>query len=113
MAAQPQEMMDGLSMAETTPGPLIMVVQFVGFMGAYRNPGAFAARRGHSRSGHYGLGHVCPLFSWIFLCAPYIRCLRGNLKSHAALSSITAAVVGVCAEPGDLVRHPCALRGRR
>ena len=93
---KPAEMMDGLGMAETTPGPLIMVVQFVGFMGAYRNP------RGLPPLAAGMLGAVItvwvtfvPCFYWIFLGAPYIERLRGNLNLSAALSSITAAVVGV------------------
>jgi chromate transporter len=92
----PGEMLDGLGLAETTPGPLIMVVQFVGFLGAYRNPGGL----------HPLLAGVCgslitvwvtfvPCFLWIFLGAPYIEALRGNRVLHAALSAITAAVVGV------------------
>ena len=90
------EMLDGLGMAETTPGPLIMVVQFVGFMGAYRNPGMldpFVAGT---------LGALittwvtfAPCFLWIFLGAPYIEHLRGNRHLSAALEGITAAVVGV------------------
>ena len=93
---KPTEMMDGLGMAETTPGPLIMVVQFVGFMGAYRNPGGLPPLAAGV------LGSVItvwvtfvPCFFWIFLGAPYIERLRGNLNLSAALSSITAAVVGV------------------
>ncbi|MCE9526462.1 MAG: chromate efflux transporter [Planctomycetales bacterium] len=93
---KPAEMMDGLGMAETTPGPLIMVVQFVGFMGAYRNPGSLPPLAAGM------LGAVItvwvtfvPCFFWIFLGAPYIERLRGDLNLSAALSSITAAVVGV------------------
>lgn len=93
---QPGEMLDGLGMAETTPGPLIQVVQFVGFMGAYRDPGPFSPLV----SGI--LGSIVttwvtfvPCFLWIFLGAPYIERLRGNRLLSAALSSITAAVVGV------------------
>jgi chromate transporter len=93
---QPGEMLDGLGMAETTPGPLIMVVQFVGFMGAYRNPGALDPMLAGS------LGAILttwvtfvPCFLWIFLGAPYIEALRGNQSLSAALSAITAAVVGV------------------
>lgn len=93
---QPGEMLDGLGMAETTPGPLIMVVQFVGFMGAYRNPGALDP----IVSGILGSlvttwVTFVPCFLWIFLGAPYIEALRGNQKLGAALSSITAAIVGV------------------
>jgi chromate transporter len=92
----PGEMLDGLGMAETTPGPLIMVVQFVGFMGAYRNPGSLDPLWAGV------LGSVLttwvtfvPCFFWIFLGAPYIEKLRGNRQLSAALSAITAAVVGV------------------
>ena len=93
---QPGEMLDGLGMAETTPGPLIMVVQFVGFMGAYRNPGPFSPLVG-GIVGSLLTTWVTfvPCFFWIFLGAPYIEQLRGNRLLSAALSSITAAVVGV------------------
>jgi chromate transporter len=92
----PGEMLDGLGLAETTPGPLIMVVQFVGFMGAFRHPGALSPLLAGV------LGSLVtvwvtfvPCFLWIFLGAPYIEALRGNRALHAALSAITAAVVGV------------------
>jgi chromate transporter len=92
----PGEMLDGLGMAETTPGPLIMVVQFVGFMGAYRNPGMldpmFAGFLGAMITTWVTF---VPCFLWIFLGAPYIEALRGNQSLSAALSAITAAVVGV------------------
>ena len=92
----PGEMLDGLGMAETTPGPLIMVLQFVGFMGAYRNPGALDPML----AGTIGAllttwVTFVPCFLWIFLGAPYIEALRGNKALSAALSAITAAVVGV------------------
>jgi chromate transporter len=93
---RPNEMLDGLGMAETTPGPLIMVVQFVGFLGAYRNPAPFSPMLAGV------LGSLVtvwvtfvPCFLWIFLGAPYIERLRGNRLLSAALSTITAAVVGV------------------
>jgi chromate transporter len=92
----PGEMLDGLGMAETTPGPLIQVVQFVGFMGAYRDPGLlhpFAA--GVAASVLATWVTFVPCFLWIFLGAPYIENLRGNRSVSAALSAITAAVVGV------------------
>jgi len=90
------QMMDGLGLAETTPGPLIMVVQFIGFMAGWNYPG------GLSPIGGAILGSLVatyftflPCFLFIFLGAPYIEKLRGNRKLSAALSSITAAVVGV------------------
>jgi chromate transporter len=93
---QPGEMLDGLGMAETTPGPLIQVVQFVGFMGAYRNPGNMPPLLAGV------LGAVLttwvtfvPCFLWIFLGAPYIEKLRGQRPLSMVLSAITAAVVGV------------------
>jgi chromate transporter len=93
---QPGEMLDGLGMAETTPGPLIQVVQFVGFMGAYRQPGTLSPMVAGL------LGAILttwvtfvPCFLWIFLGAPYIEHLRGNKSLSTALSAITAAVVGV------------------
>jgi chromate transporter len=92
----PGEMLDGLGMAETTPGPLIMIVQFVGFMGAYRNPGILDPLT----AGILGAllttwVTFAPCFLWIFLGAPFIETLRGNKALAAALSAITAAVVGV------------------
>ena len=92
----PGEMLDGLGMAETTPGPLIMIVQFVGFMGAYRNPGMLDPLA----AGVLGAllttwVTFAPCFLWIFLGAPFIESLRGNKALAAALSAITAAVVGV------------------
>lgn len=90
------EMLDGLGMAETTPGPLIQVLQFVGFMGAYRNPGTLDPLLAGV------LGSIVttwvtfvPCFLWIFAGAPYIEYLRGRRSLSAALSAITAAVVGV------------------
>jgi chromate transporter len=92
----PGEMLDGLGLAETTPGPLILVTQFVGFLAAYRNAGALDPLAAGL------LGAVLtswvtfvPCFLWIFLGAPYIEALRGRRGLAAALSAITAAVVGV------------------
>ena len=92
----PGEMLDGLGMAETTPGPLIMVVEFVGFLGAYRHPGGLDPLTAGI------LGAVIttwvtfvPCFLWIFLGAPHVERLRGHRDVNAALSGITAAVVGV------------------
>lgn len=93
---QPGEMLDGLGMAETTPGPLIQVVQFVGFMAAYRNPGTLDPMwAGILGSVIVTWVTFVPCFLWIFLGAPYIEYLRGNVRLTAALSGITAAVVGV------------------
>jgi chromate transporter len=87
---------DGLALAETTPGPLIMVLQFVGFMAAWRNP------QGMTQTASAITGALIttyatflPCFIFIFVGAPYIEVLRGNKKLTAALSGITAAVVGV------------------
>jgi chromate transporter len=93
---KPGQMMDGLGLAETTPGPLIMVLQFVGFMGGWQHP------QGLSPLLAATLGALLttwatftPCFLWIFLGGPYIERLRGNVKLTAALSAVTAAVVGV------------------
>ncbi|MFN6946439.1 MAG: chromate efflux transporter [Cytophagaceae bacterium] len=92
----PGEMLDGLGMAETTPGPLIQVVQFVGFMGAYRNPGNLDPMwAGVFASVVVTWVTFIPCFLYIFLGAPYIEYLRGNKSLTTALSGITAAVVGV------------------
>ena len=92
----PGEMLDGLGMAETTPGPLIMVTQFVGFMGAYRQPGGLdplvAATFGAVLTTWVTF---VPCFLWIFLGAPFVERLRSNRALSAALAAITAAVVGV------------------
>ena len=92
----PGEMLDGLAMAETTPGPLIQVVQFVGFMGAFRNPGVLDPMvAGIIGSLVTTWVTFMPCFLWIFVGAPYIEYLRGRKALTAALSAITAAVVGV------------------
>ncbi len=92
----PGEMLDGLGMAETTPGPLIMVTQFVGFMGALRGesglPPLLAATLGGLLTTWVTF---VPCFLWIFLGAPFIERLRDNRVLTAALTAITAAVVGV------------------
>jgi chromate transporter len=90
------QMLDGLGLAETTPGPLIMVTQFVGFLGAWSNPGEFppilAATLGALVT---TWSTFVPCFLWIFLGGPYIEQLRGNEGLSTALSAVTAAVVGV------------------
>jgi chromate transporter len=93
---RPGEMLDGLGMAETTPGPLIMVVQFVGFLGAARQ----ATGMDPLLAGTLGAilatwVTFVPCFLWIFLGAPFAERLRGNRAMAAALAAITAAVVGV------------------
>jgi chromate transporter len=93
---QPKEMLDGLGMAETTPGPLIMVLQFVGFLGAYRAPGGLDPLLAGTLGGLLATWVTfTPCFLWIFLGAPFIERLRGNAAISGALSAITAAVVGV------------------
>jgi chromate transporter len=92
----PGEMLDGLGMAETTPGPLIMVLQFVGFMGAYRHPGLLSPLLAGTLGGLLATWVTfIPCFLWIFLGAPFIERMRGNKALAGALSAITAAVVGV------------------
>ena len=92
----PGQMLDGLALAETTPGPLIMVVQFVAFSGAYYHQSGMSAM-GAGIAGSVLTTWVtfAPCFLWIFLGAPYIEALRSNRALHAALSAVTAAVVGV------------------
>jgi chromate transporter len=92
----PGEMLDGLGLAETTPGPLILVLEFVGFLAAYREPGGLEPMLAGL------LGAVLtvwvtfvPCFLWIFAGAPYVEAVRGRPALAAALAAITAAVVGV------------------
>ncbi|MEH2513122.1 chromate transporter [Nitrobacteraceae bacterium AZCC 1564] len=93
---QPSEMLDGLGMAETTPGPLIMVLQFVGFMAAFRDPGALSPMTAAVLGGLLATWVTfIPCFLWIFLGAPFVEVMRGNKALAGALSAITAAVVGV------------------
>jgi chromate transporter len=93
---QPGEMLDGLGMAETTPGPLIMVTQFVGFMGAFREATGLHPLLAGTLGGLLATWVTfTPCFLWIFIGAPFVERLRGNQALAAALSAITAAVVGV------------------
>jgi chromate transporter len=93
---QPSEMLVGLGFAETTPGPLISVVQFVGFMAGWRHPGIMSPALGGVLGGLLAMWSTfVPPFIWIFAGGPYIEALIGNKALHAALSAITAAVVGV------------------
>ena len=93
---KPGQMMDGLGLAETTPGPLIMVLQFVGFMGGWNQPGQvpqiLAATFGALITTWVTF---VPSFFWIFLGGPHIEQLRGNKSLAMTLSAVTAAVVGV------------------
>lgn len=92
----PAEMLDGLGLAESTPGPLIMVTQYVGFLGAYRQPGDLPPLLAATLGGLLTTWVTfVPCFLWIFAGAPLIERLRTNRSLAAALSAITAAVVGV------------------
>ncbi len=89
-------MLVGLGMAETTPGPLISVVQFVGFMAAFRHPGSLDPILAGMLGGLLAKWVTfAPSFLFIFIGAPYVEALRGNKGVNSVLSTITAAVVGV------------------
>jgi chromate transporter len=93
---KPGEMLDGLGMAETTPGPLIMVLQFVGFMAAFRDAGGLSPMLAGTLGGLLATWVTfTPCFLWIFVGAPFIELARDNKALNGALSAITAAVVGV------------------
>ncbi len=113
----PEQTVDGLALAETTPGPLIMVVQFVGFMAAWNHPVGELTPLSSGVIGALATTFVTflPCFLFIFIGAPYIEVLRSNRRLAAALSGVTAAVVGVILNlalvfgaavlfPGDLGR---------
>lgn len=92
----PGEMLDGLGLAETTPGPLILVLSFVGFLAAFRNSGDLNP----IIAGALGAilttwATFIPCFLWIFLGGPYVESLRGNKSLRSAMNGITAAIVGV------------------
>lgn len=92
----PAQMLDGLGLAETTPGPLILVLQFVGFVGAYNHPGALPPLLAGTLGAAMALWVTfVPCFIWIFLGAPYVERVRSVRPLRTALSAITAAVVGV------------------
>ena len=92
------EMAVGLSLAETTPGPLILVLVFVGFVAAFRDPGSLPPEvAGVAGALVAAWATFVPSFLWIFLGAPSIERLRGNVRLSGALSAVTAAVVGVIA----------------
>lgn len=95
---EPGQMTVGLGLAESTPGPLIMVLEFVGFVGAYQNPGDLPP----VVAGLLGAtvtvwATFAPCFLWVFLGGPYVERLRGNVRLASALQTVTAAVVGVIA----------------
>ena len=95
---RPGEMADGLGLAETTPGPLILVLQFVGFLAAYREAsGLHPLLAGALGALLTTWVTFAPCFLWIFLGAPYVEALRGHRAAASALAAITAAVVGVIA----------------
>ncbi len=95
------EMLDGLGLAETTPGPLILVTQFVGFLAAWRHDTLLDAMLAGSLGALLTTWVMfAPSFLWIFLFAPQVEKLRGNARISGALRGITAAVVGVIAYLG-------------
>ena len=90
------QMLDGLGLAETTPGPLIMVTQFVGFLGGWNHPGQLPPLLAATIGALVTTWTTfTPCFLWIFLGGPYIEKLRGNEALTTTLSAVTAAVVGV------------------
>jgi chromate transporter len=90
------QMMDGLAFAETTPGPLVMVLQFVGFMGGWNQPGALSPLAGATLGAAITTWVTfVPCFLWIFLGAPHIERLRGQKLLGSGLAAVTASVVGV------------------
>ena len=112
----PAQAVDGLALAETTPGPLIMVLQFVGFMAGWNNPeGMTPIMSAITGALVTTYTTFLPCFLFIFIGGPYIEVLRGNKHLTAALSGITAAVVGVILNLallfGAAVIWPVGLRG--
>ena len=95
---KPGEMLDGLALAETTPGPLVLVLSYVGFLAAYRNPlGLDPFLAGALGATLTTWVTFIPCFLWIFLGAPYVEILRSNKALSGALTALSAAVVGVIA----------------
>jgi chromate transporter len=89
-------MLDGLGLAESTPGPLILVLQFVGYVGAFRRHGDLSPAIAGTLGAAVTLwATFAPCFLWIFLGAPFIESTRGMKSFAAALATITASVVGV------------------
>ncbi len=94
----PPEMLAGLGLAETTPGPLILVLQFVGFLAGFRAPGALTGLAGGIVASGLTLWVTfMPCFAFVFLGAPWVERLQGHRALSGALAAITAAVVGVVA----------------
>ena len=111
------EMLAGLGLAETTPGPLILVLQFVGFLAGYRAPGGLTGIPGGIAASLLVLWVTfAPCFAFVFLGAPLVERLQGNRALSGALAAITAAVVGVVANLAlwfglrVLFRELCAVR---
>jgi chromate transporter len=97
-ALSPDDVVAGLALAETTPGPLILVVEFYGFLAAYRNPGTLMpAVAGALGAAVTVWATFAPCFLWVFLGAPWVERLRANRALRSALAAVTAAVVGVIA----------------
>jgi chromate transporter len=97
----PPEMLDGLGLAETTPGPLVLVLEFVGFIASYRAPGPLPPLVAGALGAALTVwATFAPSFLWIFAGAPWIEALRGRAALQGALSTITAAVVGAVANLG-------------
>ena len=93
---QPGQMAVGLGLAESTPGPLIMVLEFVGFVGAYQHPGGLPPLLAGILGATVAVwATFAPCFLWIFLGAPYVERIRGNVRLASALQTVMAAVVGV------------------
>ncbi|MFN3743725.1 MAG: chromate efflux transporter [Hyphomicrobiaceae bacterium] len=91
----PGEMVDALGFAETTPGPLILVNEFVGFLAAYRHGGGPPLLMGSLGALVALWATFAPCFLWIFVGAPYIERINAEPRLRAALAAVTAAVVGV------------------
>ena len=95
---RPGQMAVGLGLAESTPGPLIMVLEFVGFVGAYQHPGGLPPLLAGILGASVAVwATFAPCFLWIFLGAPYVERIRGNVRLASALQTVMAAVVGVIA----------------
>ena len=88
-------MLDGLGLAETTPGPLILVTEFVGFLAAHRHGGGNPWAMGALGALVTLWATFAPCFLWIFAGAPYVEWLNGQPRLKSALAAVTAAVVGV------------------